>query len=429
MQPFDVRDERTTDVVVIGAGAAGVAAARSLRAAGRDVMTLEARDRLGGRVWTTLDLAPFPVELGAEYIHGERVVTWGWLQEFGLDAVDARRGEGWWAFAGGKLLDPKGFAALMPIHPFDDLCDAASAWESATATMETALRVWARGNATRQLETAWSLWNSAACVDRGADLDQLGVDTFLEATYPGDGDGNFRVRGGYNSVFERAASLLDVRLGTPVTAVEWGGHGATVHSGSMAVACEHVIVTLPLGVLKAGVVTFDPPLPAWKRDAVERLGVGHVGTVVLVFDAPFWPEDMCGFFTDLDAQSWIVPGWDWPQRAPVLRALMGGRAAERFETAPEAVAKAVRELEMVFGVGLAGRLHKGLFAGWGTDPWARTGYSYVPPGGRGLRAALAEPVGRVLFFAGEATHVVRPGTVHGAIESGERATTEVLKQS
>lgn len=422
-----MRDERTTDVVVVGAGAAGIAAARGLRAAGRDVMILEARGRVGGRIWTTLDLAPFPVELGAEYIHGEHVVTRRWLQEFGLDAVDARRGEGWWAFAGGKLLDPKAFAALMPSHPFDDLCDAASAWGSAPATMETALRVWARRNATSQLETAWGLWNSAACVDRGADLEHLGVDTLLEATYPEDGDENFRVSGGYSSMLERAASPLDVRLDTPVRAVEWSDHGATVHSGSIMIACQHVVVTLPLGVLKAGVVLFNPPLPDWKRDAVERLGVGHVDTVVLVFDAPFWPEAMGGLFTDLDAQSWLVPGWGWGQRVPVLRALMGGRAAERFETTPDPVAKAVRELEMVFGVGLAGRLRKGLFAGWGTDPWARTGYSYVPPGGRGLRAALAEPVGRVLFFAGEATHVVRPGTVHGAIESGERAATEVLK--
>jgi monoamine oxidase len=195
------------------------------------------------------------------------------------------------------------------------------------------------------------------------------------------------------------------------------------------VACQHVVVTLPLGVLQADVVTFDPPLPARKREAVERLGVWHVAKVVLLFDAPFWPEDMRGLFTDLDAQSWIVPGWGRAHQTPMLRALLGGRAAERFETTPNPVGKAVSELEMVFGVGLSRRLREGLFIGWGTDPWARTGYSYVPPGGRGLRAALAEPVGRVLLFAGEATHVVRPGTVHGAIESGERAAAEVLKQS
>jgi monoamine oxidase len=174
-------------------------------------------------------------------------------------------------------------------------------------------------------------------------------------------------------------------------------------------------------------VTFDPPLPAWKREAVERLGAGHVAKVVLVFDVPLWPTDMRGLFTDLDAQSWIVPGWGRAHQAPVLRALMGGRAAERFEATPDPVGKAVSELEMTLGVDLAGRLREGLFIGWGTDPWARTGYSYVPPGGRGLRAALAAPVGRVLLFAGEATHVVRPGTVHGAIESGERAAAEVLK--
>ncbi len=87
--PPDVTREWATDVVVIGAGAAGIAAARSLVAAGREVAVLEARDRVGGRVWTARDLAPFPVELGAEYVHGEHVVTWRWLREFGLDAFDA----------------------------------------------------------------------------------------------------------------------------------------------------------------------------------------------------------------------------------------------------------------------------------------------------------------------------------------------------
>lgn len=416
------------DVVVIGAGAAGIAAARALRAAGRDVTVLEARERVGGRVWTTPGLAPFPVELGAEYVHGEHVVTWRWLRELGLDAV-ARRGESWWAFARGTRLDPPGFAALMPSHPSDDLSDAARAEGAPGATMETALQAWAVENRPRQRETARGLWNSAGCVYWGADLDRLGVDALREATYAGDGDTNFRVCAGYATLFEQAASALGVRLGTPVTAVEWGARGATVHSRAGEFPCRHVVVTLPLGVLQAGVVTFDPPLPDRKREAVERLGVGHVDKVVLVFDAPFWPEDLRGLLTDLDGQSWIVPGWGRAKPAPVLRALMGGRAAERFETAPDPVAKAVGELETVFGVELGGRIREGRFAGWGTDPWARTGYSFVPPGGRGLRAALAEPLGGVLLFAGEATHVVRPATVHGAIETGERAAAEVLQQA
>jgi monoamine oxidase len=412
------------DVVVIGAGAAGIAAARALRAAGRDVTVLEARDRVGGRVYTSFDLAPFPVELGAEYIHGEHVVTWRWLREFWLDTLP--RGDGtWWAFAGGRRLDPPGFASLMPWAPADDLSDAARA-APADATMERAVRAWADEKRPRQRETAWGLWNSAACVYWGADLDRLGADAIMEATYDGDGDTDFRVAAGYATLFERAASALDVRLGTPVTAVAWGAAGATVHSPAGALACRHVVVTLPLGVLQAGVVTFDPPLPPWKREAVERLGVGRVDKVVLVFDAPFWPEDMRGVFTDLDGQSWIVPGRGRGTRAPVLRVLMGGRAAERFEAAPDPVAKAVRELETVFGLDLAGRLREGRFTGWGANPWARTGYSFVPPGGRGLRATLAASVGGVLHFAGEATHTVRPATVHGAIESGERAAAEVL---
>jgi monoamine oxidase len=411
-------------VIVIGAGAAGLAAARRLRAAGRAVTVLEARDRVGGRVWTARDLAPVPVELGADYVHGEHIVTWGWLREFGLEATAGPADEEWWAFASGRRLDPRAFDALMPTHPFDDLREAARAWTGAPeATLEAALRAWARESRPEQMATAWGLWSSAGCVGWAADLDRLGVAGVLEATYEGDGDTDFRVGAGYATLFERAALELDVRLGTPVTAVEWSTRGATVHSAAGGLAARHVIVTLPLGVLRAGAVTFDPPLPDPKREAIQRLGVGHVDKVVLLFDAPFWPQGMKGVFTDLDGQSWKVKGG-----GRVLRALMGGRAAERFEAAPDPVARAVRELETVFEVALDGRLLAGRFVGWGADPWARTGYSYVPPGGRGLRAALAEPVG-CLAFAGEATHVVRPATVHGAIESGERAAAEVLRQA
>jgi monoamine oxidase len=409
-----------TNVIVIGAGAAGIAAARRLRAAGRDVTVLEARDRVGGRVWTARDLAAVPVELGAEYVHGEHVVTWRWLRELGLQAAEAHGDEAWWAFAGGQRLDPPAFDALMPSHPFDDLREAAWAWGAPGATLETALRAWARDHRPGQMEAVWGLWNSAACVGWGDDLDRLGVDALLEATYDGDGDTDFRVGAGYATLFERAAADLDVRLGTPVTAVEWGTLGATVHSTSGELAGRHVIVTLPLGVLRAGAVAFDPPLPDGKREAIDRLGVGHVDKVVLVFDAPFWPEGMKGVFTDLDGQSWKVAGG-----GRVLRALMGGRAAERFEATPDPVARAVGELEAVFGLELGGRLLAGRFVGWGTDPWARTGYSYVPPAGRGLRATLAAPQG-ALSFAGEATHVLRPATAHGAIESGERAAAEAL---
>jgi monoamine oxidase len=325
-----------TDIVVIGAGAAGIAAARRLHAAGRVVTVLEARSRVGGRIWTTLDLAPFPVELGAEYVHGQHVVTWRWLRELGLGALEAGRGSRWWAFAAGRPRDPLAFAAVMPSDPFDDLRAAARAWGAVGATMETALRAWALEHRPRQRDVAWGLWNSASCAEWSTDLDRLGVDAVLEGTYDGDGDMNFRVDAGYSALLDRAASPLDVRLGTPVTAVEWGTHGATVHAGSAHIAARHVVVAVPLGVLKAGVVTFDPPLPSRKREAIERLGVGAVDKVILVFDAPFWPQGMRGLFTDLDGQSWIVPGWGRPTPTPRAPCPDGGtrRRALRGRAGP-----------------------------------------------------------------------------------------------
>lgn len=344
-----------------------------------------------------------------------------------MDSFEEHRDDAYWAYTDGRLLDPQQFSALMPTHPFDDLWDASVAWGQGPTNMETALRAWAEQNRSGVLEASWGLWNTASCVGEGTDLDRLGSDGLLEATFDGDGETNLRIRSGYDALLERAASPLDVRLRTPVTKIEWNTHGATVHTGSGALACNFVLITVPLGVLKVDVIEFRPPLPGHKRRAIENLGAGCVDKVVLVFDRPFWPAEMGGLFTDLDTQSWIVPGWGRTEHSPVLRALMGGRAAERLGSSADPVSKAVQDLEAVFQVGLTGRLREARFISWSTDPWSRTSYSFVPPGGAGLRAVLSEPVEDVLFFAGEATSVLRPGTVHGAIESGERAAAELTE--
>jgi monoamine oxidase len=133
------------------------------------------------------------------------------------------------------------------------------------------------------------------------------------------------------------------------------------------------------------------------------------------------------FATTLDAQSWRRPGWGRADEPLVWRALLAGAAAERMAARGDAaIAETVRQLEAIFERPLAHALVDARYVRWGDDPFARTGYSYVPPGGAGLRAALAAPLGGLLFFAGEATNVERPATVHGALESGYRAAAEVL---
>jgi monoamine oxidase len=148
--------------------------------------------------------------------------------------------------------------------------------------------------------------------------------------------------------------------------------------------------------------------------------------VILKFDAVYWPPELTFLWTPLNTQLWWRPGQGQPNEEPVLTAFFGGRDAASLEgaTRDEAVAEAIRQLGDILGRSLEGHVVGGRYVAWGAEEFTRMGYSSVPPGGLGLRATLAEPLG-ALHFAGEATSIERPATVHGAIESGRRAAAEL----
>ena len=222
---------------------------------------------------------------------------------------------------------------------------------------------------------------------------------------------------------------LDIRRSTPVQRIQWGATGAKIFTEQGILEADRVVITLPLGVLQAGDVTFDPPLPPEKLTAIQALGAGHVDKLILKFTEPFWPTEFGALATSLASQVWWRPGWGRDNEAPILTALIGGQAAENFEQMGEqAVIQAgLQDLETIFGVSnLAEKLVEGHFVAWGTDPYAKMGYSHVPVGAVGQREVLARSVENVLFFAGEATHTIRAATVHGALESGLAAAEEIM---
>jgi monoamine oxidase len=420
-----------TRVAVIGAGAAGVSAARDLVAAGAEVTVLDARDRVGGRAHTAYDLAAHPVELGAEFIHGEAVATWDWVRD--LDAPttgEAHRYENWLEHQG-RLLDSDrhaeaaGFAAYRSLHRLGRAwIDEGRGDAPGTALLE---RLEAEVGAPLADEDRRMLANMTA---QGAsvDLDELGIYRTREATYEGDGaQRHWRLLDGYTRLIEAAAGELDVRLETRVERLRWDDDGVELTADDRAERWDRAIVTLPLGVLRGGDVIFEPALPEPKRDAIERLLPGHINKVVLRFDRVLWPQDMTFLFTPRRTQVWWRPGQGQPHEEPLLTAFFGGREAAAWEamSQSEAIEIAASELGDILGTSLGESLQGGRFVAWGADAFTRMGYSGVPPNGEGLRDALAAPVG-ALHFAGEATSLLRPATVHGAIESGRRAAAEVL---
>jgi monoamine oxidase len=190
---------------------------------------------------------------------------------------------------------------------------------------------------------------------------------------------------------------------------------------------DAAVVALPLGVLAEDAVEFIPPLPERKREAIAGINRGHISKTILRFERVLWPPDMTFLWTAQSTQLWWRPGQGQPNEEPVLTAFFGGKDAAALESASkeEAVQEAVRQLEDILGERVGSHLLGGRYVAWGAEQYTRMGYSSLPPGGRGLRQSLAEPVGG-LYFAGEATSSGHAATVHGAIESGRRAAEEIL---
>ncbi len=418
-------------IAILGAGAAGLSAARVLAAEGHNVEVIEARDRIGGRTVTDYEIAGHPVEMGAEFIHGENVATWDWIREAGAETTGAAHSYASWAYRGGELVDAASYARTLGTNPLSAMARLTRSWVDAgrpDASLAEVLGTWKEQFGEPLPAEDRTLLKKLSAQLSSSDLEELGAYRGAEATYEGDGRlQHFRLLGGYSRLMEAAGAGLSIRLGDPVSRVEWDERGAEVVAASGRERFDGVVVALPLGVLKRGDVEFAPSLPKEQEDAITRLNAGHINKIVLKLDRVYWPPDLTFLFTPHKTQLWWRPGQGQDVEEPVLTAFFGGRDAADFEglSTEEAVSEATRDLGDVLGQSLADHVLDGRFIAWGAEPYTRMGYSSLPPGGLGLRAQLAAPVG-ALAFAGEATNQTRPATVHGAIESGRRAAAEVV---
>lgn len=421
----------STRVIVIGAGIAGIAAARSLQLAGVEVLVLEARDRLGGRVWTDKRWDT-PVELGATWIHGEtgnpiraladechlRTVATDWDS---IRLFDNRGKE----FSRADVA--QGFAASEAIVEAlaDASEDARHDLDIKTALDELRHQTAIQISAPARTVLDWSLVGELA-MELGDDPIRLSLRYMDDDDAFGGDDVVFPA--GYGALVHTLATGLDVRLKQPVLSVDWSGADIAVDTATDTYRADKVVVTLPLGVLQAGTVSFTPRLPDRKHAAIQSLRMGLLDIAALRFDHAFWPEDADLIGVAAERHAWFRN----------LRPVTGENVL-----AHHAVGDDARSLAALDDKTLAAHLHGALRSAfgpsipmpeamlrsnWSHDSYTFGSYSHVPPGGKSKAfKMLAKPVAERLYFAGEATSRRYRATVHGAWLTGVREARRIVR--
>ena len=456
------------DVVIIGAGAAGLAAASALVRVGRTVALIEARDRIGGRVYTIRPPgATLPIELGADFVHGRPSETFELAAEAGLHLYE-QTGNSWTARDGRLQSDDDDDEADADDTDDDEgdvgaIFAAIHSWQGEDRTLQSLLDELFAGDR----------WAAARASIRGyaegfdaAEVDRVSVAWLRQTELASDaldGDRQFRVLDGYDRVLawlsDSPGVTADLRLETVAREVRWQrGHIAVrLESPTGAplgeISARAVLITVPLAVLKR---SFDNPEspgalrllpePPGKRESLAYLEMGLAMKVVLLFKEIFWdalpqarhanrqlialPQLSFLFSNDPVMATWWTPH---PVVAPMLTGWAAGPRAARMATmtSEEIADEAVVALSRTLGIGRSDldQLVMGRFVhNWSADPYSRGGYSYVCAGGLTAPGALAEPVDETLFFAGEATDTQgETGTVHAALQTGYRAAAEIAR--
>jgi monoamine oxidase len=398
------------ETVVVGGGAAGIAAARRLYDAGREVLLLEAGERLGGRAHSVA-YGSYTLDHGCGWLHSATRNPWTRIAEAGGFRVD-RSSPGWgeqWRDLGFPPEQQQAFgeawhrweeraraAANGPDRPLSAFIDPDDSW--------------------RPMIDAISNYANGAAIDRVSLHDWIAYENAST-------DDNWALPEGYGTLIVQHAAGVPLRLFTLVSKVDHGGRVIRIHTNAGVVEADHVIVAVPTSALANDAITFDPPLPD-KQAAAAALPLGLADKVFLLVDRPEWPAHahLIGDPHRVCTASHRLSPFGWP----IVESFFGADCAEAMDGEAGSIAFAVDELVHLLGSEWRRRLRPLGATRWRTVPFIHGSYSHAEIGQAGQRQVLREPVDGRLFFAGEACHPTDFSTAHGAYETGIAAADAVI---
>ncbi|MEM9146388.1 MAG: NAD(P)/FAD-dependent oxidoreductase [Pseudomonadota bacterium] len=407
------------DVVVIGAGAAGIAAAHALMAAGKSVVVIEATKRLGGRAYTESARLGVPLDHGCAWLQGPR----------SLPLVALAREQGY------TLVDHDSATEALFVGDRRANAPERRAYDRAWGRIEDALEdadgrdVSAASVIPGSLDWSGTVQSWIGPMDHGVDFADLSTADYNAFD---DLETNYLIAEGLGTLVAQAGAGLPVKLGTPAMAIDWSREGVRVETPSGTLSAEACIVTVSTGVLASGAIRFSPALPVRTLDAIDRVPMGLLTKIVLKTDGARFGLSDNGWLTyktseEMPAEACFFLTMPFGQ--PLMVGFVGGAHGWDLAKAGEAAAVdfATEELAALFGSDVRKHLIDGLMTDWATNPTTFGAYASAQPGHFSARTALSEPVGGRVFFAGEALAGSHMQLCSGAWMSGHATASAVVR--